>query len=120
MSERHLQCRHPKEAVVKRVGVLLLVVSALPVVSAQQPASPPAAPAQSAPAPPPKISSDQAAEAPVFRSGAALVPLNITVTDSTKQFVKGLTASDFAVFEDGVQQDVKFFEATVTRPISSS
>ena len=86
----------------KRVAVLpLLVVSALTVVSAQQPASP--APAQQ------PAQSDQ-----VFRSGANLVPLNITVTDSTKQFVKGLTASDFSVFEDGVAQDVKFFEATET------
>ena len=109
----------------KRVAVLLLVVSALPVVSAQQPASPPASeprienkvaqpPHQSAPGQPPRTSTDPTAEVPVFRSSAALVPLNITVTDSTKHFVKGLTASDFSVFEDGVQQDVKFFEATET------
>jgi len=87
---------------VKRVAVLpLLMVSAVTLASAQQPASPAA--------PPQPIQSDQ-----VFRSGANLVPLNITVTDSTKQFVKGLTVSDFSVFEDGVAQDVKFFEATET------
>jgi Ca-activated chloride channel family protein len=106
MPERHLQRRKPKEAVVKRVAVLLLVVSALRVVSAQQPPSPPAAQ--------PRTSPEPAADVPVFRSGAALVPLNVTVTDSTKQFVKGLTASDFSVFEDGIQQDVQFFEATET------
>ena len=115
MPERHLQCREPKEAVVKRVAVLLLVVSALPVVSAQQPASPPAPPPiQSVPGQPPQTPTDPASEVHVFRSGAALVPLNVTVTDSTKQFVKGLTASDFSIFEDGVPQDVKFFEATET------
>ena len=101
----------------KHVAILpLLVVSALPVVSAQQAASPAAAqqPIPSDQAQPPRPSSDAATEVPVFRSGANLVPLNITVTDSTKQFVKGLTASDFSVFEDGVAQDVKFFEATET------
>ena len=101
----------------KHVAILpLLVVSALSVVSAQQAASPAAAqqPIQSDQAQPPRPSSDAATEVPVFRSGANLVPLNVTVTDSTKQFVKGLTASDFSVFEDGVEQDVKFFEATET------
>ena len=115
MPERRLQCRNPKEAVVKRVAVLLLVVSTLTVVSAQQPASPPAAqPPTENKVPQPRTSTDPAPEVPVFRSGASLVPLSVTVTDSTKQFVKGLTASDFSVFEDGVQQDVKFFEATET------
>jgi len=50
----------------------------------------------------------------VFRSGTNLVPLNVTVTDANKQFVKGLTVADFAVFEDGVAQAVQFFEATDT------
>ena len=50
-------------------------------------------------------------QAPVYRTGAKLVPLNVTVTDPQKQFVRGLTAADFSVFEDGVQQQVQFFEA---------
>ena len=54
------------------------------------------------------------AQTQVFRSGTNLVPLNVTVTDSNKQFVKGLTAADFAVFEDGVAQSVQFFEAADT------
>ena len=29
--------------------------------------------------------------------------------------MKGLTAADFSVFEDGVEQDVQFFEATGRR-----
>src|SRR5918993_326379 len=103
-----LAVRPPKEAVVKRVAFLpLLVVFTLSVVSAQQQPTAPAAPQQSVP-------TEATAPAPVFRSGASLVPLNVTVTDSTKQFVKGLTASDFSIFEDGVAQDVKFFEATET------
>ena len=48
--------------------------------------------------------------APVFRSGASLVALNVTVTDG-KRLVPGLTAHDFSVYEDGVLQSVQFFEA---------
>lgn len=48
----------------------------------------------------------------VFRSSANLVPLNVTVLDAQQQFVRGLTVSDFSVLEDGVEQQVEFFEAT--------
>lgn len=46
----------------------------------------------------------------VFRSGASLVALNVTVTDG-KRLVPGLRPDDFAVYEDGVLQRVQFFEA---------
>jgi VWFA-related protein len=61
---------------------------------------------------PPPTRSPDAERPPVFRTGTHLVPLNVTVTDPNNQFVKGLTASDFAVFEDGIQQQVEFFETT--------
>jgi Ca-activated chloride channel homolog len=48
---------------------------------------------------------------PLFRSGTSLVALNVTVTDRDGQFVRELSGEDFIVFEDGVQQDVQFFEA---------
>lgn len=51
-------------------------------------------------------------QAPVFRSGASLVALNVTVLDDSQRFVTGLEAADFAVYEDGVQQEVRFFEST--------
>ena len=87
----------------------LAILPALPLLlaslaSAQQPASSGSTPPQPPPAP----------AGTVFRSSANLVPLNITVTDGSKQFVKGLTKADFAVFEDGVEQAVQFFEATET------
>ena len=46
----------------------------------------------------------------VFRSGASLVALNVTVTEG-KRLISGLTLDDFAVYEDGVLQRVQFFES---------
>jgi Ca-activated chloride channel family protein len=68
--------------------------------------------AQSAPAP------DGAAQAPrtgsraTFRTGVDVVTLNVTVSDLREKFVGGLKLNDFAVFEDGVQQELAFFEAS--------
>ncbi|HEV3485827.1 MAG TPA: VWA domain-containing protein, partial [Vicinamibacterales bacterium] len=56
-------------------------------------------------------STDAPPQGPTFRSGASLVALNITVTDGDKKYVTGLRPEDFAIFEDGVQQNVQFFEA---------
>ena len=47
-----------------------------------------------------------------FHSGVDLVPLSVIVTDAHDKFVKGLNESDFAVYEDGVQQDVAYFAAS--------
>ena len=49
---------------------------------------------------------------PVFRGAVDLVSLNVTLTDQHDQLVSGLTASDFAVFEDGVLQDLSFFSSS--------
>jgi Ca-activated chloride channel family protein len=56
--------------------------------------------------------SGQAPSAPVFRSGSALVALNVTVQDPAAKYVAGLQSADFAVYEDGVRQDVRFFESS--------
>jgi Ca-activated chloride channel family protein len=48
--------------------------------------------------------------ATVFRSGASLVALSVTVTEG-KRLIPGLTLDDFAVYEDGVLQRVQFFES---------
>ena len=83
----------------KRAAVLpAVVLSATSLLSAQQSAS----------------SSGSQGQAALFRSGANLVPLNVTVTDQEKHFVRGLTAADFAVLEDGVAQEVQFFESADT------
>jgi Ca-activated chloride channel family protein len=49
------------------------------------------------------------AQPPTFRAGTELVNLNVTVVGPNAQPVEGLTADQFEVFEDGVQQDVQFF-----------
>jgi Ca-activated chloride channel family protein len=53
-----------------------------------------------------------APQSPVFRSGSALVALNVCVQDAGAKYVAGLQPSDFAVYEDGVKQDVRFFESS--------
>jgi len=47
-----------------------------------------------------------------FRAGVDLVSLNVSVTDGTARYVTDLTQESFQVFEDGVKQDVTFFNKT--------
>jgi len=56
------------------------------------------------------------AQGPTFKSGVDMVPLTVTVTDTTGKYVIGLTGNDFTVFEDGVEQPLSFF-ATDDVPI---
>ena len=49
------------------------------------------------------------AQGPAFKSGVAMVPLTVTVTDTTGKHLTGLTGNDFTVFEDGVEQPLSFF-----------
>jgi Ca-activated chloride channel family protein len=51
-------------------------------------------------------------QSPVFRSGSALVALSVSVQDAGAKYVGGLQSGDFAVYEDGVKQDVRFFESS--------
>ena len=54
------------------------------------------------------------APAAVFRTGANLVALSVSVTDNAgRRFVTDLTRADFAVYEDGVKQEVTFFESSL-------
>jgi len=48
---------------------------------------------------------------PSFRSGVELVSLNVTVMEGTR-YVTDLDQKDFNVFEDGVKQEVTFFNGT--------
>ena len=79
--------------------------------SATAPQGPP--PAASTPAPPPAPSAPAAASQPTqrpsFRGGVDVVSLNVTVTDQSRNYVTSLEQGDFVVFEDGVKQDVTYF-----------
>ena len=57
-------------------------------------------------------STSDAQQPRVFRSGSALVALNVTVQDKGSKYVAGLQPDDFAIYEDGVKQNVQFFEST--------
>ena len=47
-----------------------------------------------------------------FRAAIDVVALSVVVTDGEQKFVTGLGADDFAVFEDGVRQQVSFFASS--------
>ena len=49
------------------------------------------------------------AQSPAFKSGVALVPLTVTVTDRAGRYVPDLTAADFAVFDQGQRQSISHF-----------
>ena len=46
---------------------------------------------------------------PTFGAGVEVIRLSLSVTDHRNRPVGGLTESDFAVFEDGIPQDLSFF-----------
>ena len=52
---------------------------------------------------------DRRPQTPAFRSGVDVVSLNVTVTDAMGRFVRGLTREAFVVYEDGVHQELRFF-----------
>jgi len=63
------------------------------------------------PAPRPTPPPDETGPTKVFE-----VRLPVTVTNKKKELVIGLTRGDFAVFEDGVQQEITFFSDEKTNP----
>ncbi len=85
------------------VGAAAAFAASLAIAAAQTPQGPP--PAGREGQPPPR-------QQPPFRGGVELVSLNVTVTDGSQKYVTDLAAEDFNVFEDGVKQDVSFFNRT--------
>ena len=81
----------------RRWPLVAATVAALAQIVAAQ--VPPAAPAAQPPQTP-------------FRAGVDLVSLNVTATDGTARYVTDLAQDDFSIFEDGVKQDVTFFNRT--------
>jgi Ca-activated chloride channel family protein len=48
-------------------------------------------------------------QAPAFRSGVDLVSLSVTVTGSDNRYVVDLDPSEVSIYEDGIQQEISFF-----------
>jgi Ca-activated chloride channel homolog len=46
---------------------------------------------------------------PIFEVGIEVINLNLSVTDGRNNFVTDLTQKDFAVFEDGIRQELSLF-----------
>jgi Ca-activated chloride channel homolog len=72
-------------------------------ISAQQQQPPPP------PSPAPQGAGGGAGQQPSFRAGVELVSLNVIVTEGGGKYVTDLSQEDFNVFEDGVKQEVTFF-----------
>ncbi|HOC17813.1 MAG TPA: VWA domain-containing protein [Vicinamibacterales bacterium] len=53
-----------------------------------------------------------AQQQPAFRAGVEIVSLTVTVTDAEGRYVTGLADGEFEVYEDGVRQDVAYFNRT--------
>jgi Ca-activated chloride channel homolog len=47
-----------------------------------------------------------------FRSGVDVVSLSVTVLDAQAKLLAGLSREKFSVFEDGVRQDIAYFESS--------
>jgi Ca-activated chloride channel family protein len=88
-------------------SLALLAVAAAAVLAAQQPPQP-----QTPPPPPAQQQQQPPAPQVPFRAGVELVSLNVTVTDGTQKYVTDLAPEDFQVYEDGVKQEVTFFNKT--------
>ena len=58
-------------------------------------------------------------QAPAFRAGVDVVSLNVTVTDAAHRYITDLEMPEFSVFEDGVKQDITFFNRS-QQPIALS
>src|SRR5262249_54230952 len=48
---------------------------------------------------------------PTFRAGVELIQVDVTVLDKNRQPVRGLTAADFTIAEDGKPQAIAAFSA---------
>src|SRR5262247_3960742 len=76
------------------LGGAIALLAARLTLSAQQPPQTPTDPPQP----------------PVFRTGASLVRVDVTVTNRHGEPATALSAEDFEIFEDGVPQTVETFK----------
>ena len=58
-----------------------------------------------------------AQQPPTFRTGVEAVVMDVSVLDKDRRPVRGLTAGDFTVLEDGKPQDIRTFKAIDTEDV---
>jgi Ca-activated chloride channel homolog len=89
------------------VASIATAVSFAPTLGAQQQSSGPSASEQRSPQAPPRVPLRRGLG---FQTGIDVVSLAVTVTDPAHKIVGNLQRNDFAVYEDGVIQDLAYFE----------
>jgi len=57
----------------------------------------------------PRAATAQTQLPPTFGTGIEVINLNLSVTDPAENYVIGLDSADFAVYEDGIRQNLDFF-----------
>ena len=66
----------------------------------------------------PRVAADDGPSGPdtngrsTFKSGVDVVALNVTVLDPQARLLAGLSREKFSVFEDGIRQDIAYFETS--------
>lgn len=58
------------------------------------------------------VSTTVAQDEEVIKIDTDLQTFDVTVTEANGKFVRGLTAKDFKIYEDGIERKVEFFEQT--------
>ena len=92
----------------KRLAIAAAAIASIRIVLSAQ--TPPL-PAVQTPTPRPAQTPPPGRQQPAFKAGVELVSLNVTVSDGSR-YVTDLQQDDFSVFEDGVKQDITFFNKT--------
>ena len=87
------------------MGARLFLVLAVAAIGSQALAWQTGAP----PAPAPAQAPGAAPQRPAFRAGVDIVSLNVTVQDAVGRYVTDLEQEEFSIFEDGVKQEISFF-----------
>jgi Ca-activated chloride channel family protein len=79
-------------------GLMMMTLVPAPPARAQQP-----------PSTPPPPAAQPRRRPPIFEAGIEIIQLAVSVMDAHNRYVTGLREADFAVFEDGVRQELTLF-----------
>lgn len=94
------------------IALLVSTITFIPGAAAQQQQTPPRQ------QPTPRPSPEEVSESDVIRVDTDLVTLTATVTDSRGRYRADLGQGDFAVYEDGVKQELAYFNTGDRVPMS--